>query len=619
MNDDLPDFSFTQEMEEAEAVRDRKNRLPRAVLRSTFYQLLDGEWRFAHDPEDRGITDLWPGGHDYRHRVQWPGSIEQHLAAVRADLHHPPGPEWEDKVVVWYECDFAQPSALDSARECLQLTFGACGYETRVWLNGTPLQTIEGAEVHLGEYTSFSYELPAGVLRTSNRLTVRISASMDAEIPRGKQESRVYKRGGIWYQTYTGAVRSVWLETVERNRLRSRVAIVSVVEDHLVRFDFTTRIHDAGAYILNLKIYERSSPGSVRTEPVAQADFPLKLEVGEKAQRVVVELPGARLWSTSDPNLYLLVAQLRDATGHAAQIETHFGLRKIEARGRFVYLNNRPVYLDGILYQPGMATYEEMRRHMHAMKKLGCNLVRIHIAGIDPRICTLADETGVMLWVEVPSPHTSTPLSRENHFAELKRLLSLIESHPSVVIWSLYNEDWGVEDIASNQSVREYIANTYHYMQMYHPQFLVVDNDGWHHVSWEGRLKSDLLTAHLYTPEIERWRELLGKLGQGQMDDVAVKPLVVGDPFFYRGQVPLIVSEWGGFGFADYGGPQEGMERTDRIGIFKKELRQVRVAGDVYTQATDIEDERNGLIDASTGALKVPPGILSSKEIPWPL
>lgn len=147
----------------------------------------------------------------------------------------------------------------------------------------------------------------------------------------------------------------------------------------------------------------------------------------------------------------------------------------------------------------------------------------------------------------------------------------------------------------------------------------MVDNDGWQHVSWEGRLKSDLLTAHLYTPDLTRWQGLLAQLGQGDMDGVAVKPLVIGDPFFYRGQVPLVVSEWGGFGFADYGGPQGSLERADRIGLFKKELRKVRVAGDVYTQATDIEDERNGLIDAPTGDLKVPPGILSSREIPWPL
>jgi hypothetical protein len=150
-------------------------------------------------------------------------------------------------------------------------------------------------------------------------------------------------------------------------------------------------------------------------------------------------------------------------------------------------------------------------------------------------------------------------------------------------------------------------------MQINHPQFLVVDNDGWHHISWEGRLKSDLLTAHLYTPDLERWKELLDRLARGEMEDIAVNPLVVVDPFFYRGQVPLVVSEWGGFGFAEYGGPNVAAERAERIRLFKHELRRRPLAGDVYTQATDIEDERNGLIDPRTGELLVPAGLLASR------
>jgi hypothetical protein len=192
-------------------------------------------------------------------------------------------------------------------------------------------------------------------------------------------------------------------------------------------------------------------------------------------------------------------------------------------------------------------------------------------------------------------------------------MLALIESHPSVVIWSLYNEDWGAQDIATNPETRHYIVDMYHYMQIYHPQFLVVDNDGWHHISLEGRLKSDLLTAHLYTPDLERWRELLHRLTQGEIEGVAAFPLVVGDPFFYRKQVPLVVSEWGGFGFPDYGGPKDSEERTERIRQFKQELRRHSIAGDVYTQATNIEDERNGLIDPQTGELSVPAGLLSSQ------
>ncbi len=601
------ELSLSQDDDEAVPGLSGSNLLPRSVQRPNFYQLLDGEWRFDIDLKDCGLRELWCMGHEYARTAHWPGSIESHLVEAKEAQQHTPA--WQDKVIVWYEREFTLPEQPALPSSLWQITFGACGYETRVWLNGKPLHTLEGEEVHYGAYTSFTYELPLDSLRPINRLTVRIADTMDADIPRGKQESHVYKRGGIWYQTHTGGVRSVWLETVERNRLRSRVSVISLFADSLVRFRLTTYIHDPGPYTLRLKVFAADNS----TEPVAASTFSLRLEAGEKRQQVVVEVPNGQAWSPDRPTLYRLVAQLVDENGHAAQIETRFGLRKIESRGRSVLLNNAPTYLDGILYQPGASTYEEMARHLRAIKALGCNLVRVHITGVDPRVYTLADEIGLLVWVEVPSPHSSTPRSRENHHAELLRLLALLESHPSVVIWSLYNEDWGAQDIATNPETRRYIVDLFHYMRINHPQFLVVDNDGWHHVSCEGRLKSDLLTAHLYTPNISRWRDLLDCLSQGEMDDVAVNPLVVGDPFFYRGQAPLVISEWGGFGFADYGGPEGAGEREERIRAFKQELRRHSIAGDVYTQATDIEDERNGLIDPKTGELSVPPGLLASR------
>ncbi len=581
--------------------------LPRSVNRSDQFLLLNGEWQFALDASDHGLSEGWHLGHQYPEMASWPGTVEEHLAKAKDESPT----SWHDTVVVWYEREFTLPPLAESTadKSMFQLTFGACGYETRVWLNGIPLQTIEGETVHYGEYTSFSYELNTQNLRPVNRLTVRIADSMDADIPRGKQESHVYKRGGIWYQTSTGAVRSIWIEAVARNRLRSRAGIVSMVEDELVRVNLTPRIHDPGQYTIRLQVFDRTGG---QTTPLAESDFPLRLEAGQQQQRVVIAVPGAQSWSPESPVLYRLVAQLIDADGYGAPVDTEFGLRKVEARGRWVYLNGKPIYLDGILYQPGTATFDEIKRHFYAMKALGCNLVRVHIAGVDPRIYNLADEMGLLLWVEVPSPHSSTPRSRENHRTELIRMLSLMETHPSIIIWSLYNEDWGVQDIATNPETRRYITDTYHYMQIHHPQFLVVDNDGWHHVSSEGRLKSDLFTTHLYTPDPDRWRDLLDRLTRGELNGVAAFPMVVGDPFFYRRQVPLVVSEWGGFGFANYGGPTDTDDRTDRIRLFKQELRKRDIAGDVYTQATNIEDERNGLIDFHTGELLVPAGVLAS-------
>ncbi|HEX2035860.1 MAG TPA: glycoside hydrolase family 2 [Chloroflexota bacterium] len=619
------EFGLTRERDEAAPLEPFLNPLPRSVSRSGAFLLLDGEWRFALDLDGRGLGEKWYLGHEFPGTANWPGSIEAQMEAAgheqeaareaQASAGGAGGRRlpWQDEVVAWYERDFEVPSRwIEAPDSMVQVTFGACGYETRAWLNGMALHTVEGEEVHLGEWTSFSFELPPEYLRPVNRLTVRVADSLDPDTPRGKQESHVYKRGGIWYQTISGPVRSIWIEPVERNRLRSRLSVVSTLgggADRLAEFRFTTRVHDPGLYRLRLVVSARGAG-----EPLATKEVDLRLEAGEQRQHLALELPEAEPWAPGSPALYQVVAQLGCPDGHVSQIEASFGLRQIEARGRWITLNDQRLYLDGILYQPGTATFEEMRRHMRAMKALGCNLVRVHIAGIDPRIYQLADELGILLWVEVPSPHQSSSRSREKHWNELRRLLVHLGSHPSVVLLSLYNEDWGAQDIATNPETRAYVARAVAHLRQHEPQLLVVDNDGWQHVSAEGRLQSHLLTVHLYKTEVEAWREALDRLVAGEHEGVAALPLVVGDPYFYGGQAPIVVSEWGGFGFAMYGGPEEPGARAERIRAFKRELRRRPLAGDVYTQATSIEGESNGLLDPHTGELFLPRGLLASSQ-----
>ena len=579
---------------------------PRSIVRPGAFVLLDGEWRFERDPANCGLDERWFIRHAFRETAHWPGSV---AARIESDAGDGGDGTHDGDVIVWYERDFEVPESWHASSHPVQLTFGACGYETRAWLNGVPLVTTEGETEHLGEYTSFSYELPEDHLEQVNRLTVRVADSLDPERPRGKQESHVYKRGGIWYQAISGPVRSVWLEPIERNRLRSRLSVVSHLREGLVEFGLTTRVCDPGRYRIHLVVARLEDD-----EPCATLDATLDLDIGERRQHVVVRVAGATAWSPANPVLYRVVAQLVAEDGHVSQIETRFGLREFEARGSCFYLNGERIHLDGILYQPGTATFDEMRRHFRAMRELGANLVRVHIAGIDPRIYALADEIGLLLWLEVPSPHSSSDRSRAAHAAELGRMLVHLASQPSVVMVSLYNESWGAEDVGTNAGTRAYIAATRADLRQHYPQFLVIDNDGWQHVSTEGRLESDVLTAHVYETDVDRWRDALDRLTRGDWEGVTALPLVVGDPFFYAGQLPLVISEWGGFGFPMYGGPREHVARADRIRAFKRELRTLPIAGDVYTQATNVEEEINGLIDASSGDLLVPPGLLASLE-----
>ena len=65
--------------------------------------------------------------------------------------------------------------------------------------------------------------------------------------------------------------------------------------------------------------------------------------------------------------------------------------------------------------------------------------------GSPARIYALADELGLLVWVEVPSPHQSIPLGRVQHAVELQRLLRHIGAYPLVTLISQHNESWGAQ------------------------------------------------------------------------------------------------------------------------------------------------------------------------------
>jgi hypothetical protein len=106
-------------------------------MRREAFVLLDGNWRFTLDVKDEGLKKKWFVKHNYTMTANFPGSIESYFAAVQdaraeSDLY-----ATSDEVIAWYERDFSVPEEWNNPDKLTQLTFGACGYETRVWLNGT--------------------------------------------------------------------------------------------------------------------------------------------------------------------------------------------------------------------------------------------------------------------------------------------------------------------------------------------------------------------------------------------------------------------------------------------------------------------------------------------------
>ncbi len=581
-------------------LRSRRNPgLQRAGLRS-FIDKIEA-FELALDPENIGQDEKWflPNRKKFNQTVEV-GPIEL-LPAF--------SPSTNRKTVVWYRkvIQIGEPKP----GKHYKLNFARAFYATKVWGNGVLLTDVDGHTEHISGFSSFSYDL-TDFLDSNGKIeiVVRVENSDDPAVCRGKQWSTQYARQGIWYGQATGLWGQVTLEEVSANRLRSDVTGYADPDSGLIRLQAITYISEVGTYQLQATLEN--------AEGQEQAQFrrQLNLTPGQQSHELVFAIPDPRPWSIASPYLYRVEVNLRREGELLDKVFFEIGFRSVKAKGNQLFLNDTPLYLNGVLYQPYLGdsytlSYEELKADLeYTCKTIGANLLRIHIAGADSLPLYLADRLGLLVWVEVPSPHISNDTSRANHRRELESLVRQIDTHPCVAFISIYNESWGCQDIGEDspagEATRAYIKEAYQYIKQMRPDILVVDNDGWEHISENKQLPAtDFISLHTYINDLGEWEKDIAEVAKllepdsPRYQQLTGHPAIVGDKsYHYQNEKPLILSEWGGFG-ALYGGPEAQQAKFELIRRYKAVLaqHQATIAGDCYTQLGDVEQETNGLLD----------------------
>ncbi|GAB2586782.1 hydrolase [Paractinoplanes abujensis] len=472
--------------------------------------------------------------------------------------------------VGWYRRSLDVPSDWDGQRVVLH--FGAAHHLTTVWVNG--IEVVR----HEGGYTPFEADI-TDALSATNELVVRVDAPADKrEIAHGKQRSVPRTDyDGVCFTPSSGIWQSVWLESRPATHIASLSLRPTENLDGIV-----VRVQAAGP----------NTGGA--TLRVALAGSPA---VTSDTSETVLDIAEPRLWSPADPHLYHVEVELETADG-IDRVHGYTGLRSVEVRGEEILLNGERLYVKGVLDQgywpetgitpPGD---EAMIRDLELARELGYTLVRKHLKLEDPRFVHLADKLGLLLWCEPASTGTFTAASTAAFEAQIEPMVRRDGNSPAIVIWGLYNEEWGLDwDIPGDEAKQQAVVSAYGKLAALDRSRPIVDNSGWTHV------RTDLLDWHYYDESAIGWARTLHALVEGRRDDFPVKlgpDFVVDKALAVPSQpvrgLPNLNSEYGG-GFT-------AVERGWHLRWQTQELRRHdRLSGYVYTELYDIEHESAGLL-----------------------
>ncbi|MFT3870828.1 MAG: beta-galactosidase GalA [Nibricoccus sp.] len=335
------------------------------------------------------------------------------------------GRRYPERSVGWYRKTF-HVSASDLGRR-VSIEFEGVFRDSVVWVNGFYLGRQPSAS------TGFCYDLTDYLnYGGENVITVRADATLEEG----------------WYYEGAGIYRHVWLTKTSPLHVPMWGTFVATTlqSDSAEIAATVTVVNDGvgGARFVVEQIVEDPDGGEVARSVSEEG----ALAAGGKSEVTqVMKVSNPRLWSVDIPARYRLVTLVRSEGKIVDRYETPFGIRSVRFDpNQGFFLNGNHVLLKGVnLHQDhagvGVALPDALHEfRLRRLKEMGCNAVRTSHEPPSPAFLDACDRLGVLVIDENrlmgPSPE---------QLRQLEAMIRRDRNHPSVIIWSVGNEEWAIE------------------------------------------------------------------------------------------------------------------------------------------------------------------------------
>ena len=339
----------------------------------------------------------------------------------------------------WYRRHFSLGAS--ERGKAVWLDFEGVYRDAHVYLNGKFLGR------HQGGYTPFRFDISKSAnFGGDNVLAVYVDPT--------EFEGWWYEGGGIY--------RHVWLNVADAvHVLPWGVYVISDVRDVLT--------NPSADLTIQTSVVNESSEQQICTivtvvsdahgQSVAHISNQLVLAAGESGEMTQVSaLENVALWSLENRNLYTLTTEVYRGGTLVDSHRQRFGIRTIryDAKSGF-YLNERHVELKGTcnhqdfvgvgIGAPDSLWYWRVRK----LQEIGCNAIRCSHNIMAPAFYDACDELGVLVMDEnrrlsddyTPKTPLDAPYKNMWHVDEM---VLRDRNHPSIIMWSLCNEEYKVQN-----------------------------------------------------------------------------------------------------------------------------------------------------------------------------
>ncbi|WP_244874642.1 beta-galactosidase GalA [Asticcacaulis benevestitus] len=335
------------------------------------------------------------------------------------------GHDFPENSVGWYRKVIDVPES-DRGRR-ISIDFDGVYRNSVVWVNGHYIGTEPSG------YSGFGYDI-TDYLNYGGRNVIAVR--VDATVEEG------------WFYEGAGIYRHVWLSKTDPLHVGKWGTFVRPTVDKggaTLDIDVTVD-NDAktdGTFSL---LQDVVGPDGQRVAHAEMTGLTVKA-ASDGTFHGSVKVTAPHLWSPDTPDLYHLKTTIVSEGRTVDTYDTTFGIRTItfDANSGF-FLNGKPMRLKGTNNHQdhagvGTAMPDALQAwRLNQLKGMGSNAYRTSHNPPAPELLDDADRIGMMVLDEHRMMGT-TPEIR----GQLERLIIRDRNHPSVILWSVGNEEWALE------------------------------------------------------------------------------------------------------------------------------------------------------------------------------